>query len=73
MPKYRIVVDRDICQGHSVCRAEAPEIFDIEDTGGPYPKVKVKLEEPPSELLAKAESAAEMCPNSVIKIVYLDE
>jgi len=73
MQKYRVVVDQDICQGHSVCRAEAPEIFDVEDTGGPYPKVKLKLTEPPAELLAKAESAAEMCPNSVIKIVYLDE
>ena len=73
MPKFRIVVDQDICQGHSVCRAEAPEIFDLEDTGGPYPKVKLKMVEPPPELLAKAESAAEMCPNSVIKIVYLDD
>jgi ferredoxin len=69
--KYRIVVDKGLCQGHSVCVAEAPEIFRVIDTGGPYPVVDVILDEPPPELLLKAEGAAELCPNSVIRIKYL--
>jgi ferredoxin len=43
------------------------------DTDGAYPMVDVLQETPPPELLAKAEGAAEMCPNSVIRIVYLDD
>ena len=71
--KFRIVVDKGLCQGHSVCVAEAPEIFRVVDTDMAYPQVDVILEEPPPELLSKAEAAAELCPNSVIRIVYLDE
>jgi ferredoxin len=70
--KYRIVVDLEICQGHSVCNAEAPEIFGLKDTDGPYPMVDLLQERPPPELLSKAEGAAELCPNGVIKIVYED-
>ena len=73
MGRFRIVIDRDICQGHSVCMAEAPEIFVVEDTGLAYPQVKVILENPAPELLAKAEAAAELCPNGVITIEYLDD
>jgi ferredoxin len=71
--KFRIVVDKGLCQGHSVCVAEAPELFRVIDTDGPYPMVDVIDETPPPELLSKAEGAAEMCPNSVIRIVYLDD
>jgi sterol 14-demethylase len=71
--KFRIVVDRDICQGHSVCAAHAPELFRTVDSDGPYPLVEVLNDTPPPELLEKAELAAELCPNSVIRIVYLDE
>lgn len=72
MRKFRVVIDRDLCQGHSVCVAEAPEIFRVVDTGLAYPQVEVIIAEPPADLLAKAESAAELCPNGVITIVYED-
>ncbi len=72
MGKFRIVVDRGICQGHSVCRAEAPELFDVVETGMAYPQVELLQESPPEELLAKAEAAAELCPNGVITIIYED-
>jgi ferredoxin len=26
----KIKVDRDLCQGHGVCRTEAPELFDVD-------------------------------------------
>ena len=70
MSKYRVVVDRALCQGHSVCVNEAPEIFKVVDTGMAYPQVEVIMEFPTPELLSKAEAAEEFCPNGVIKIVY---
>lgn len=72
MANYRITVDRDICQGHSVCNAEAPEVFRVVDEGGPYPKVELITDRPGPELLSKVESAEELCPNGVIKIIYED-
>ena len=29
----RIVVDRDLCQGHGVCEGEAPEVFSVSKQG----------------------------------------
>ncbi len=26
---FRVVVDRDLCQGHGVCESEAPEVFSL--------------------------------------------
>jgi sterol 14-demethylase len=72
MGNFRIVVDKGLCQGHSVCMAEAPEIFQVVDSDNAYPLVDVILENPPPELLSKAEAAAEYCPNGVITIVYED-
>ena len=31
----RIVVDRDLCQGHGVCEGEAPDVFTVSKTGRP--------------------------------------
>ena len=64
----RVVVDLDLCQGHSVCQGEAPEIFRVVDRPGDYPRVEVILERPPEELRTPAEAAARYCPNRVITI-----
>lgn len=70
--KYRVVVDTGICQGHSVCVANAPEVFRTVDTGGPYPMVELITDRPGEALLTKVEAAEELCPNGVIRIVYED-
>ena len=70
--KYRIVVDTGICQGHSVCVANAPEVFRTVDQGGPYPIVELITSTPPEDLLPKVELAEELCPNGVIRIIYED-
>ena len=64
----RVVVDLDLCQGHSVCQLEAPEIFRVVDRPGEYARVEVILERPPEELRARLETAARYCPNRVITI-----
>ncbi len=30
---WRIVVDRDLCQGHGVCESEAPDVFEVSKDG----------------------------------------
>ncbi len=64
----KIVVDLDLCQGHSVCLGECPEVFDVVEQDEGYPVVKVLLEEPPEELRDKVMNAARYCPNHVITV-----
>jgi sterol 14-demethylase len=73
MGKFRIVIDKGLCQGHSVCVAEAPELFRVIDTDLAYPQSEAIQEAPPPALLAKAEAAAEYCPNGAITIIYEDD
>jgi sterol 14-demethylase len=61
---FRVVVDRDLCQGHGVCAGEAPEIFELGDDE----VVHVLNETPRKALRKKAECAARYCPNHVIEI-----
>jgi ferredoxin len=68
----RVRVDLDLCQGHSMCQLEAPEIFRVVDRPGEYPQVEVILEAPPEALREKLEAAVRYCPNRVISIVEED-
>jgi ferredoxin len=70
--KYRVVVDKGICQGNSVCVAHAPAVFRTVDNGGPYPMVDLITDTPPDSELPNVEAAEELCPNGVIRIVYED-
>ncbi len=60
----RVLVDRDLCQGHSVCMGEAPEVFRVGEG-----KVELLMEEPAPELAAKVRAAEKYCPNGVIRVV----
>jgi len=64
----RIVVDRELCQGHGVCQAEAPEVFRVVERPGAYAQVEVILEQPPEALRAEVEAAVRYCPNRVLSI-----
>ena len=64
----RIKVDVDLCQGHSVCLGECPEVFSVVASDEGYPQVLVLDENPGEELRAKVENAAQYCPNHVITI-----
>jgi ferredoxin len=65
----KVVVDLALCQGHSVCLGEAPEVFDVREEDDGYPQVKVLLENPPEELREKVMTAARYCPNHVITVL----
>lgn len=62
---FRIVVDRDLCQGHGVCESEASEVFDVSNHG----ELTVLDDTPPDELLAKVQLAVTYCPTHALSIV----
>jgi ferredoxin len=64
----RVKVDLELCQGHGVCREEAPEVFDVRERAGAYDQVELLDESPPEALRAKVEAAARHCPNRVIRV-----
>ncbi|MDD5462369.1 MAG: cytochrome P450 [Methylococcales bacterium] len=63
-PGFQIKIDRELCQGHATCMAEAPELFQVDDAGN----VTVLQESPSLDLLEKARKAAKYCPTKAIKI-----
>ena len=65
----KITVDLDLCQGHSVCLGECPEVFNVAETDEGYPKVVVLQESPTDELRDRVMAAAKYCPNHVITVV----
>lgn len=60
----KVTVDYDACASTGTCQQIAPEIFEVRQDGFLY----VLQEEPPEELRAKADEAAEMCPTGAITI-----
>jgi len=64
----RVVVDRDLCQGHGVCESEAPGIFSVSKKGA----LTVVDETPAEELRAKVEQAVRYCPTHALTIVEED-
>ena len=62
----RIVVDREVCQGHGQCEFAAPDVFSVQDDGS------VAYEErPPESERANVENAVRRCP--VRAITLLDD
>ena len=62
---WRVVVDRDLCQGHGVCESEAPEVFSVSKDG-----VLTVLDETPADDQRKAvEAAVKYCPTHALTIV----
>ena len=61
---WRVVVDRDLCQGHGVCESEAPEIFEVSKAG----VLTVLVETPPDDQRKAAEAAVKYCPTHALSI-----
>ena len=64
----RIVVDRDLCQGHASCEGEAPEVFSVSKQGD----LTILQPEPPEALRRAAELAVKYCPTHALSIVEDD-
>ena len=62
---WRIVVDRDLCQGHGVCESEAPAVFSVSKAGD----LTVLDETPPDAERAAADLAVKYCPTHALTII----
>lgn len=65
---FRIVVDNDLCQGHGVCEAEAPELFEVNRDR----EVELLETTPPQDQRRSAELAVKYCPTHALSIVDHD-
>jgi ferredoxin len=61
----RIRVDTDLCQGHAVCREEAPGVFDVDPVTN---RVIVKVERPDASLGAAVQRAVKYCPTRALRL-----
>ncbi|HTZ07628.1 MAG TPA: ferredoxin [Acidimicrobiales bacterium] len=60
----RVVVDRDLCQGHGVCESEAPAVFAVDKQG----ILEVLDPSPPEAERARVEAAVSFCPTHALSI-----
>jgi ferredoxin len=65
MAGWRVVVDRDLCQGHGVCESEAPGVFEVSKAG----EMTVLVEAPPDDRRKEVEQALKYCPTHALTIV----
>lgn len=65
---WRIAVDRDLCQGHAVCEAEAAGVFSV----GKAHEVTLLDERPGEDRRAEVEQAVKYCPTHALSIVEDD-
>ena len=61
----RIHVDFGLCQGHGVCKEEAPEVFDVDEREG---RVIVLAAEPPESQRAAVALAVKYCPTHALRL-----
>lgn len=60
----RIHVDYELCQGHGVCKGEAPEVFDVDTES----RVVVLLPEPPESERERVKLAVQYCPTRALRV-----
>lgn len=61
----KLEVDRQLCQGHSVCVGEAPDYFKLEESGS----LSILRESVDENDRDKIEKAVKYCPNRALKIL----
>lgn len=61
----KILVDRDLCQGHAVCCSEAPGVFELDEGEN---QVRVLIEEPGEEHREAVARAVKYCPTFALRI-----
>ena len=61
----RVIVDVERCRGAGLCTLTAPEVFDQDEQDG---TVVLLDGEPPPSRHQTVVAAAQLCPNSVIRL-----
>jgi len=60
----RIIVDRDLCQGHAACEGEAPAVFSVSKKG----ELTVLESNPTEDQRQAVELAVRYCPTHALRI-----
>ena len=60
----RIVVDRELCQGHGTCEGEAPDAFSVSKKG----ELTLLIPRPSEDQRRVVELAVEYCPTHALRI-----
>ena len=60
----RVVVDRDLCQGHAMCELEAPDVFSVPKSG----TVELLTERPVDADHDAVRLAVKYCPTHALSI-----
>jgi ferredoxin len=66
MSGWLVVADLDLCQGHQMCRLEAPEIFDRDPATD---EVVIRQPQPPDRLRDDARRAVRECPALALSVI----
>jgi ferredoxin len=61
----KVVVDRDLCQGHAMCVLEDPSVFEV---GPGDDQVRLLDESPDESHRAAVQNAVRYCPNAALSI-----
>ena len=64
--RLRVHVDQDKCQGHSRCKALAPELFDLDEFGNAHEAGDGRV---PAGLEDKAWLARANCPELAVEVI----
>jgi ferredoxin len=65
----KVIVDPEVCQGHTLCNMVAPDVFHLRDEDG---HASVALSEIPAGLEEVARRASLNCPEFAIRLVEDD-
>jgi ferredoxin len=62
---WTLEADLDLCQGHQMCRLDAPDLFEFDDAAD---KVIVVDAHPPDDRRAAAQEAVVHCPAMALTV-----
>lgn len=60
----RVEVDYDVCEGHGMCEAMAPDFFELEDDD----MLTVRRAEVPDDRAGEVRAAVESCPAQALRL-----
>jgi ferredoxin len=63
----KVSIDVALCQGHSLCHLDAPEVFDLDDVDG-FSIVRLADGDVPLALQQTVRAAAAGCPERAILV-----
>jgi ferredoxin len=61
----RVTVDGSRCEGHGLCQATAPDVFEVDDDDG---IARVRHDPVPTTLMSQAEAGVRVCPVAALTL-----